>query len=37
MQDTGHAATSVSSFGQDNGGTLYVLSLADGLLRIDPG
>ncbi len=31
----GSTSESVSSFGQGNGGSLYVLSLADGLFRID--
>ena len=33
--DSGLAASAVSSFGQSNNGTLYVLSLSDGLYRID--
>jgi glucose/arabinose dehydrogenase len=36
MRDSGLHAESVSSFGQGNGGALYVLSLADGVYRIDP-
>jgi glucose/arabinose dehydrogenase len=35
MVDSGLKSESVSSFGQGNGGTLYVLSLADGVSRID--
>jgi glucose/arabinose dehydrogenase len=35
MRDSGLRASSVSSFGQGNGGALYVLSLADGVFRID--
>jgi len=35
MHDSGLHANSVSSFGQGNGGAIYVLSLADGLFRID--
>ncbi len=35
-RDLGIAAKSVSSFGQDADGELYVLSLTDGLFRIDP-
>ncbi len=37
MQDTGAASESVASFGQANNGTLYVISLADGIFRIDAG
>ncbi len=33
--DTGLDASAVSSFGQGNGGALYVLSLSDGIYRID--
>jgi glucose/arabinose dehydrogenase len=35
MRDSGVKAASVSSFGEANDGTLYVLSLSDGLYRID--
>ena len=35
LTDSGLDAESVSSFGQGNGGAIYVLSLADGLYRID--
>ncbi len=35
VRDSGLHAESVSSFGQGNGGALYVLSLADGVFRID--
>jgi glucose/arabinose dehydrogenase len=35
MQDSGLHASSVSSFGQANNGTLYVASLSDGIYRID--
>src|SRR5207237_10285641 len=34
--DSGLKAASPSSFGQANNGALYVLSLADGIFRIDP-
>ena len=37
MTDAGLKAESVSSFGQGNGGALYVLSQADGIYRIDAG
>ncbi len=33
--DSGLEASAVSSFGQSNNGTIYVLSLSDGLYRID--
>ncbi len=36
MHESGLHARAVSSFGQGNGGALYVLSLADGVFRIDP-
>jgi glucose/arabinose dehydrogenase len=36
MQDTGVDVPAVSSFGKANDGTLYVVSLTDGLYRIDP-
>ena len=36
MADTGLDASAVSSFGRSNGGDLYVLSLADGVFRLDP-
>ena len=35
MHDSGLKSGSVSSFGQGNGGALYVLSQADGVYRID--
>ena len=35
-RDLGINASSVSSFGQDGTGELYVLSQTQGLLRIDP-
>ncbi len=35
--DSGLEAPAVSSFGQSNNGTLYVVSLTDGLYRIDQG
>ena len=35
MQDTGAASGSVSSFGQANNGALYVVSLSDGIFRVD--
>ncbi|HLM19190.1 MAG TPA: PQQ-dependent sugar dehydrogenase [Acidimicrobiia bacterium] len=35
--DSGLEASSVSSFGQSNDGTLYVASLSDGIYRIDAG
>ena len=35
MRDSGLYEASVSSFGQANGGALYVLSLTDGVFRID--
>ncbi len=34
--DSGLEASAVSSFGQANNGTLYVVSLTDGVFRIDP-
>jgi glucose/arabinose dehydrogenase len=34
MQETGAEAKFVSSFGEDNAGNLYALSLADGIFRI---
>jgi glucose/arabinose dehydrogenase len=34
--DAGLEASAVSSFGQSNNGALYVLSLTDGLYRVDP-
>ncbi len=34
--DSGLEAAAVSSFGQANNGTLYVVSLTDGVFRIDP-
>jgi glucose/arabinose dehydrogenase len=37
MRSTGLRANAVSSFGQDTRGTLYVLSLANGLFRIASG
>ena len=37
MEDSGLKSESVSSFGQANGGALYVLSLADGIFRVDTG
>jgi glucose/arabinose dehydrogenase len=37
MHDSGLKSESVSSFGQGNGGALYVLSQADGISRIDAG
>ena len=36
MEDSGLESASVSSFGQANGGALYVLSLSDGVFRVDP-
>ena len=33
--DTGAASESVSSFGQANNGALYVVSLSDGVFRVD--
>jgi glucose/arabinose dehydrogenase len=35
--ESGLDASAVSSFGQGNGGALYVVSLTDGLSRVDPG
>jgi glucose/arabinose dehydrogenase len=35
MRDTGAKSESVSTFGQANDGTLYVVSLSDGIFRID--
>jgi glucose/arabinose dehydrogenase len=35
MSDSGAKASSVSSFGQANGGALYVLSLSGGIYRVD--
>ena len=35
--DLGVSVGSVSSFGQDDAGELYVLSLAGGLYRLAPG
>jgi glucose/arabinose dehydrogenase len=37
MADSGTGSDSISSFGQATNGTLYVLSLADGIFRADPG
>jgi glucose/arabinose dehydrogenase len=34
--DSGMKASAVSSFGQSNNGTLYVVSLTDGVYRVDP-
>jgi len=35
-RDLGIAASNLSSFGEDAAGDLYVLSLSDGVFRIDP-
>ena len=34
LHDTGASGSSISSFGESNGGTLYVLSLSDGVFRV---
>ncbi|MBV9410513.1 MAG: hypothetical protein JO148_02870 [Acidimicrobiia bacterium] len=36
VRDLGIAVSNLASFGQDANGELYVLSLSDGVLRIDP-
>jgi glucose/arabinose dehydrogenase len=36
MEDTGVESANVASFGESNNGTLYVISLSDGVFRIDP-
>jgi glucose/arabinose dehydrogenase len=36
MADTGMEASGVASFGQANNGTLYVVSMSDGVYRVDP-
>lgn len=36
VRDLGIAASNLSSFGEDTGGELYVLSLSGGVYRIDP-
>ncbi|MBM3671118.1 MAG: PQQ-dependent sugar dehydrogenase [Actinobacteria bacterium] len=35
-RDLGVSATQIASFGQDNGGELYVISQSEGVFRIDP-
>ena len=37
MVDTGAEGSSISSFGETNGGALYVLSLSDGVFRVAAG
>jgi hypothetical protein len=36
IRDLGIAASNLASFGEDSAGELYVLSLSDGVFRIDP-
>ena len=37
MRESGLEAQGVASFGQANDGTLYVVSMADGVFRVDKG